>query len=86
MFFASYCFRSLPGIFLISADPVLTQVSFMRSKLTPAFAVKAQAAPSRARTTYWDAGMPGFGLMVTANGHRSYVVQYRAAADRGGCT
>jgi integrase len=79
MFFASYCFRSLPGIFLISADPVLTQVSFIRSKLTPAFAVKAQAAPSRARTTYWDAGMPGFGLMVTANGHRSYVVQYRAA-------
>jgi hypothetical protein len=35
--------------------------------------------PNSARTTYWDAGMPGFGLMVTANGHRSYVVQYRAA-------
>jgi integrase len=51
----------------------------MRTKLTPAFAVKAKATPNHARTTYWDAGMPGFGLMVTANGHRSYVVQYRAA-------
>jgi integrase len=51
----------------------------MRSKLTPAFAAKAKATLGRARTTYWDAGMPGFGLMVTANGHRSYVVQYRAA-------
>ena len=51
----------------------------MRSKLTPAFAAKAKATPGHARTTYWDVGMPGFGLMVTANGHRSYVVQYRAA-------
>src|SRR5215469_12470269 len=51
----------------------------MRSKLTPAFAAKAKATLGNARTTYWDAGMPGFGLMVTANGHRSYVVQYRAA-------
>jgi integrase len=51
----------------------------MRSKLTPAFAAKARAAPGSERTTYWDAAMPGFGLMVTANGHRSYVVQYRAA-------
>lgn len=51
----------------------------MRSKLTPAFVAKATAAPNAQRTTYWDAGMPGFGLMVTANGHRSYVVQYRAA-------
>jgi len=51
----------------------------MRSKLTPAFAAKATTAAGATRTTYWDAGMPGFGLMVTANGHRSYVVQYRAA-------
>ena len=51
----------------------------MRSKLTPAFAAKVKATLGNARTTYWDAGMPGFGLMVTANGHRSYVVQYRAA-------
>ena len=51
----------------------------MRSKLTPAFAAKVRTAPGASRTTYWDASMPGFGLMVTANGHRSYVVQYRAA-------
>ena len=51
----------------------------MRSKLTPAFAASARATPGSGRTTYWDAGMAGFGLMVTANGHRSYVVQYRAA-------
>jgi integrase len=50
----------------------------MRCKLTPAFAAKATTPPGAKRTTYWDAGMPGFGLMVTANGHRSYVVQYRA--------
>ena len=52
----------------------------MRIRLTPAFAARATTTtPDTARTTYWDAGMPGFGLMVTANGHRSYVVQYRAA-------
>jgi integrase len=51
----------------------------MRSKLTPAFVDRAEAASGANRTTYWDLGLPGFGLMVTANGHRSYVVQYRAA-------
>jgi len=51
----------------------------MRRKLTPAFAAKAMTEPVAARTTYWDPAIPGFGLMVTAKGHRSYVVQYRAA-------
>jgi integrase len=51
----------------------------MRIRLTPAFAAKVTTEPGAKRTTYWDATMPGFGLMVTANSHRSYVVQYRAA-------
>ena len=51
----------------------------MRVRLTPAFAAKATIEPGASRTTYWDTGMPGFGLMVTANRHRSYVVQFRAA-------
>ncbi|QQO34501.1 tyrosine-type recombinase/integrase [Bradyrhizobium diazoefficiens] len=50
----------------------------MRQKLTPAFVTEATATPGAGRTTYWDEGLPGFGLMVTRNGHRSYVVQYRA--------
>jgi integrase len=50
----------------------------MRTKLTPAFAAKAKAEPDAERTTYWDTAQPGFGLMVTANGHRSFVVNYRA--------
>src|SRR5262245_12061335 len=29
------------------------------------------------RAYYWDPSLPGFGLMVTANGARSYVIQYR---------
>jgi integrase len=49
----------------------------MRHKLTPAFVAKATTDSTRGRTTYWDEAMPGFGLMVTARGHRSYVVQYR---------
>lgn len=38
---------------------------------------EATAEPGAERTTYWDEAHPGFGLMVTRNGHRSYVVQYR---------
>jgi Arm DNA-binding domain len=50
----------------------------MRKKLTPAF-VKAAPLPDKGdRCIYWDAARPGFGLMVTSAGHRSYVVQYRS--------
>jgi integrase len=51
----------------------------MRTKLIPAFCMKAKAQPGAERTLYWDMSLPGFGLQVTASGHRSYVVQYRAA-------
>src|SRR5262245_31876017 len=50
----------------------------MRTKLTQAFAEKATARPGAERTFYWDQTMPGFGLMVTDAGARSFVVQYRA--------
>jgi integrase len=50
----------------------------MRTKLTPAFCQKA-TAESAERTIYWDSELPGFGLVVTKNGRRSFVVQYRAA-------
>jgi integrase len=53
----------------------------MRKKLTPAF-VKAAAPPETGdRTIYWDTTQSGFGLMVTAAGHRSYVVQYRSGTQ-----
>jgi integrase len=49
----------------------------MRIKLTPSFVQKARAEPPSERALFWDKDMPGFGLLVTASGHRSYVVQYR---------
>src|SRR5262245_1940739 len=52
-----------------------------RHNLTPAFCMKAMPLPGAERTYYWHAKREGFGLMVTANGSRSYVVQYRM---RGG--
>jgi hypothetical protein len=50
----------------------------MRKKLTPSFCQKATAEPGRERSIYWDSALPGFGLLVTIAGHRSYVVQYRS--------
>ena len=48
------------------------------TKLTPSFVLKAAADPGAERTLFWDETLPGFGLMVTKAGHRSYVFQYRA--------
>jgi len=49
-----------------------------RTNLSPAFIARAEAESGAERSIYWDTALPGFGLMVTANGHKSFVVQYRA--------
>lgn len=51
----------------------------MQIRLTPTFCQKATAEPGAERTVYWDKSQPGFGLMVTSAGHRSFVCQYRSA-------
>src|SRR5580704_13092564 len=51
----------------------------VRCKLTPSFVLNAIAKPGAERTVFWDETLPGFGLMVTKGGHRSFVYQYRAA-------
>ena len=50
----------------------------MRTKLKQAFVERAKADPGADRTFYWDEALPGFGLVVTAGGHKAFVVQYRA--------
>jgi integrase len=55
-----------------------------RVKLTKDFVTRAAVEPGKARTIYWDEGLPSFGLMVTEGGHRSYTVQYRNGSGRSG--
>jgi hypothetical protein len=50
----------------------------MRTKLTPSFVAKAVPEAGKDRTIYWDQAQPGFGLLVTEAGSKSWVVQYRA--------
>jgi integrase len=49
-------------------------------KLTTVFVKRATAdtGDARDRIVFWDEALPGFGLMVTTNGHKSYIAQYRA--------
>jgi integrase len=54
----------------------------MKTKLTATFTDKATAEPGAERTVFWDETLPGFGLMVTKGGHRSFVYQYRAPGSR----
>jgi Arm DNA-binding domain len=49
----------------------------MRVKLTPVFVQRAPKS-ERGDAFFWDTALPGFGLKVSAKGHRSFVVQYRA--------
>jgi integrase len=51
----------------------------MRVKLTPGFVARPpMPEPPKDRVIHWDSSQPGFGLMVTAGGHKSFVCQYRA--------
>jgi hypothetical protein len=47
-------------------------------KLTAAFVKSAKAEVGAERSVFWDGALPGFGLMVTAAGHRSFVAQSSA--------
>jgi hypothetical protein len=49
----------------------------MRTRLTPQFVTDAKAEDGKERSIFWDDTLSGFGLMVTANGARSFVCQYR---------
>jgi integrase len=53
-------------------------------KLTAAFVARAAVTSGQDRTIYWDEGLHGFGLRVTKQGHRAYVVQYRDGRGRAG--
>lgn len=50
----------------------------MRMKLTVTAVEKAAPPTETDRAIYWDTALPGFGLVVTRAGHRSFVYQYRA--------
>jgi integrase len=50
----------------------------MRTRLTPAFIGKATAMRDQDRTIYWDEALRNFGFIITANGAKSFCVQYRA--------
>jgi integrase len=61
-----------------AAYRVLTGAFLMQVKLTPGFVSTATKPPSgKDRIIYWDEKRPGFGLMVSESGGRSFVFQYR---------
>ena len=49
----------------------------MRVKLTVPFIARAKALPGNDRTLYFDEDLQNFALMVTRNGARRFVLQYR---------
>jgi integrase len=50
----------------------------MRLRLTEEFVASAKATHGREREVFWDTRTECFGLVVTAAGHRAFIVQYRA--------
>src|SRR5215470_3081847 len=90
MFIVSPCFDRFLHVFPQNAYRVLTgrpsdngTYCMPTVKLTPSFIKDAAhvvdaTRPGADRTIYWHTKLHGFGLMVTAGGHKSFVVQYRA--------
>ena len=69
-------FNAIPEICL----PLAYQGILMQVKLTAGFISTApKPETGKDRVIYWDEKRPGFGLMVTATGKRSFVFQYRNA-------
>src|SRR5262249_31548177 len=50
-----------------------------RANLTEKFVAAATVRAGKDRELFWEPSLPGFGLMVTAAGARSFIVQYRTA-------
>jgi len=50
----------------------------MREKLTAARVAAFKPADDKDRDYLWDSSLAGFGVMATATGKKSYVIQYRA--------
>ena len=44
------------------------------TSLTEKFIASARAPAGKDRELFWEPSLPGFGLMVTANGKRSFVL------------
>src|SRR5262249_44335065 len=57
-------------------DP--TEQRMSSARLTPDY-VKKAPTPDAGKVFHWDEDLPGFGLMVTSNGHKSFVFTYRAS-------
>jgi integrase len=53
----------------------------MPIKLTSKFVADVQP-PATGQAIYWDDSLPGFGLVVTRAGHKSYVCRYRVNGSR----
>jgi integrase len=54
----------------------------VRVKLTQGFVSKVPPPTDKDRELYWDDEQPLLALVVTANGHRSWCIQYRNSAGR----
>jgi integrase len=53
----------------------------MASKTLTQLAVERFKPPSAGREIHWDGLLPGFGLRISASGHRSWIAMFRVAGE-----